>query len=90
MQISAQYVVVKRLAEQKREGFSAVEPGDSFAYKGTVVELPGEPVHVSNQQLLHGSIVLFAKHSPDTFEVEDPAFGERVKFVKRTDILAVL
>lgn len=90
MQISANYVAVKKYEEPKKEGFNAVEPGDSFVYKGVIVQLPGEPVYVSNQQLMHDSVVIFAKHSPDTFEVEDAALGGKVKFVKRTDLLAVL
>lgn len=89
--ISAQYVVVKKYNEPKKEGFQTVEPADNFVYKGEVVMLPDEPVYISNRQLLPGSIILFAKYSPDTFEVEDEQLHEgKVKFVKRSDILAVI
>ncbi len=90
MRISNQYVVLKKFEEPKAEGFSAVEPGDSFTYKGVVVKLPDEVVFVSNKELAEGDAVIFAKHSPDTFDVEDASLGGRVKFVKRSDILAVI
>lgn len=88
MQISAKYVVVKKFVEPKAEGFGVVEVADSFIYKGQIVELPGEPVYVSNRQLIHNDIILFTKYSPDTVEMD--LKDEKVKFVKRDDILAVL
>ena len=89
--ISAHYVVVKRYVEPVKEGFQTVEPGDNFVYKGIIVNLPDEPCYVSNRQLMRGDIVLFAKYSPDTFEIDDSTFySEKVKMVRRTDLLAVI
>jgi len=88
MEISSKYVVVKKFTEPKAEGFGVVEPTDSFIYKGQVTKLPGEPVYVSNRQLMYNDVILFAKYSPDTIEMD--LEGEKVKFVKREDILAVI
>jgi co-chaperonin GroES (HSP10) len=88
MDISVHYVLVKKVEEPKTEGFQAVEIQDSFVYKGKIVRLPGMPVHMSNRQIAVGDVVLFAKYSPDTVEIEIE--GEKQKFVKIIDLLAVL
>lgn len=88
MEISAHYVMVQKVEEPKSEGFEAVEPQDSFVYKGKIVKLPGTPHFVSNRQLNVGDVVIFAKYSPDTHEVV--LEGEKHKLVKGTDILMVL
>jgi co-chaperonin GroES (HSP10) len=87
MQISANYIIVKRVEEPKQEGFQTVEIQDSFVYKGQVTDIPECPVLVSNKQIMKGDIVLFAKYSPDTIDLE--LEGEKVKFIKITDILAL-
>lgn len=94
MTISSNYVVVKKAKQLDRTGeFAAVEVSDDFVYKGQVVALPGNPVHVSNEEVKIGDEVMFAKYSPDTFEMDgkdtDPSLSEKVKFVKLTDILAI-
>lgn len=89
MQLSRKYVVVKKVTPPKKEGeFNVVEAQDDFVYKGEVTHLPGEPVWLSNKQLALGDIVLFAKYSPDTHEIE--VEGEKRKFVSQEDLLAVL
>lgn len=88
MQISNKYVVVEKLEEQKKDGFKTVDVQDNFVYKAKILLLPDNPVYVSNQQLVIGDIVLFAKYSPDTHEID--LDGKKVKFVAITDILAVL
>lgn len=88
MEINANYVVVQRVEEPAKEGFQAVEVQDSSVYKGKIIKLPGEPVHVCNKLLSIGDVVLFMKYSPDTVEIEHE--GEKLKFVKRSDLLAVL
>lgn len=88
MQISVNYVVVKKVDEPKAEGFQAVEIQDSFVYKGRISHLPEAPVYMGNKQCSVGDVVLFAKYSPDTVETE--VDGEKVKFVKTVDLLAVL
>lgn len=94
MIVSSNYVVVKKARQPEQTGdFNAVEPADDFVYKGEVVALPTQPVHVSDSQLKAGDEVLFAKYSPDTFEMDgkdvDPSLAGKVKFVKATDILAI-
>lgn len=89
MEISATHVLVKKVDEPKKEGeFQAVEIQDSFVYKGRIHRLPGETVYVGNRPISVGDVIVFAKYSPDTVEVE--LEGEKLKFVKRSDILAVL
>ncbi len=87
-EISANYCLVAKLEEPKAEGFQTVEVQDSFVYKGKIVKLPGMPVHLCNKVLDVGEIVVFAKYSPDTVEIEFD--GVKHKFVKLTDLLAVL
>jgi len=87
MEISSTRVLVKKAKQPIQEGFKTVEPTDDFVYKGEIVKLPGEPVYVSNRQLLIGDVVLFAKYSPDTVEIDIES--EKMKFISRADILAV-
>lgn len=88
MPISNKYVVVKKVQEPPADGFQAVEPTDSFVYKGEVVELPGDAVYVSNHCLEVGDKVHFMKYSPDTVEIDRK--GEKVKFVRIDDLLEVI
>lgn len=94
MIISSNYVVVKKAKQPERTGdFNTVEAADDFVYRGEVIGLPSQPVHVSDTQIVKGDEVLFAKYSPDTFEMDgkdvDPTLTEKVKFIKTTDILAI-
>lgn len=84
MQISNKYIVVEKLEEEVKEGFKTVDVQDNFVYKGRVTNVGEAPVFMGNKQVGLGDIVLFAKYSPDTHEVEGK------KFVAVTDILAVL
>lgn len=83
-QISSKYVVVEKYIEPIKEGFQEVKVQDSSIYKGKIVELPNVPVFISNQRIELGDLVLFAKYSPDTHEIEDK------KFVRVEDLLKVL
>lgn len=88
MNINSNYIVVDRIEPPKQEGFEAVTVTDTFHYAGKVILLPEQPVFVDNRQLQAGDTVLWPKYSPDTHEVEYG--GRKVKFVRITDILAVL
>lgn len=88
MQISNNYVVLKKVDDPVKEGFQAVEVQDSFVYKGIISHLPEAPVYMGNRQCVVGDVVLFAKYSPDTVETE--VDGEKVKFVRVVDLLAVI
>lgn len=88
MQISNNYIVVEKLEEEIQEGFKTVEVQDNYVYKGKVTNLPEAPVHMGNSLVTLGDIVLFAKYSPDTHEID--LEGKKVKFVATSDLLAVL
>ena len=88
MQISFKHVLLEKAQDEVRDGFQTVEPTDSFIYKGKVIGLPSVPVYVSDRHLLLGDIVLFAKYSPDTIELD--LEDHKVKFVRIEDLLAVL
>lgn len=88
MKLSDHYVLIEPVEEPPKEGFQLVSVQDSFVYKGKVIALPGHPVFMGNDHVLVGDVVLFAKYSPDTQEVD--LEGKKVKFLKATDILAVL
>lgn len=92
MQISNNYIVVEKLEEEAKEGFKAVEVQDNYVYKGKVTLIPEVPVFMGNQQIGVGDVVLFAKYSPDTHEIDlqEEGMPHKVKFVATSDILAVL
>lgn len=83
MILNSNYVLIEKIEEKKEEGFQTVEVQDSFVYKGKVKATPACPCYVDNHGLQVGDIVLFAKYSPDTHEID----GD--KFVLIKDILAV-
>ena len=88
-EISINYVLVKKLEEEKKEGFQAVEVQDNFVYKGVIVQIPrSQPVYLGDNHLAVGDVVMFAKYSPDTHEIE--LEGVKHKFVKISDLLAVI
>jgi len=82
--INTDYVRIEKIEEEKGDGFVAVEVQDNFVYKGKVKALPLRPVYVDSYLLEKDDIVIFAKYSPDTHEID----GD--KFVKVTDILEVI
>lgn len=89
MTISSRFVTVKKYVEPQKEGeFHAVEPTDSFVYKGVITNLPSQPVYLSDTQLKVGDVVLFSKYAPDTVEID--LDEGKVKFVKTEDLLAVI
>lgn len=88
MFISNKYILVEKLEETKEEGFQIVQVQDNFVYKGKVVQVPLTPVHMENELVMKGDTVLFAKYSPDTYEVDHE--GKKYKFVAVADILAKL
>jgi co-chaperonin GroES (HSP10) len=79
---------VQKVEEPQAEGFKTVQVQDSFVYQGKIVLLPECPIHLGNRQLAIDDIILFAKYSPDTHEVDYD--GQKMKLVKDADILAVL
>jgi co-chaperonin GroES (HSP10) len=88
MKINSQYIVVTKQEEPPKEGYQTVAIQDSFVYKGIVKLLPEAPQYVDNHQLAVGDTVMFAKYSPDTHEMD--LENDKVKFVKTSDVLAVI
>ncbi len=89
MNISNNRIVVERIEEPKKEGgFEMVNVQDSFVYRAKVVYVPEVPVYMGNKQLEIGDTVLFAKHSPDTHELEHE--GKKLKFVRVEDLMAIV
>lgn len=82
-ELLGQRVLVSKLEEPKTEGFQSVQVQDSFIYKGIVRQV-GE----LNTSIKVGSVVLFAKYSPDTQEVE--LDGEKMKIISYSDIIGIL
>lgn len=92
MKILGNRVLVTRIEEPKKEGFSTVEVQDSFVYKGKV-EIVGEILGNTiltdlKQQINCEDVVLFAKYSPDTQEVDYE--GAKAKIIRVEDILAII
>lgn len=88
MRILGNRVLVTRIEEPKKEGFSTVEVQDSFVYKGKI-EIVSHDVKNWEENPMHvGDTVLFAKYSPDTQEVDYE--GSKAKIIRIEDILAIL
>lgn len=88
MPINSKYVVLEKCEEVQKEGFKTVEVQDNFIYKGKVVRKPDCPCYVDNHAIAIGDVVVFAKYSPDTHDIE--LEGKKVKFVRVEDLLAVI
>lgn len=88
MQVSNNYVAVEKVFEPEPEvgDFKTVDVTDESTFKGKIKYLPEAPVFMGNTHLAIGDIILFAKYSPDTHEVEHD--GEILKFINTRDILA--
>ena len=84
MQISQDYIVVEKVEEEKKGEFQTVQIQDSSTYKGKVKYVGVEGLNIPKI----GDVVLFAKYSPDTHDIEIE--GEKLKFVKINDVLAIL
>jgi len=93
MNILNGYILVEKLPKKEAEGFEVVETQDDFIYKGKVIEISRPMVNYTTatidiqNDIKIGDIVIFAKYSPDTHEIDFE--GRKVKFVKATDVLAV-
>lgn len=92
MKILGYHVLVSKIEEEQKEGFATVDVQDSFVNKGKVEQV-GEQlsfvIHSPNElEIKEGAVVLFAKYSPDTHEIEHE--GKKMKIVRVEDILAVL
>lgn len=88
MNITNNYIVVEKYEEPLTDGFQAVKMQDSSSFKGKVVFIPEAPIFFGNKQLAIGDMVLFAKYSPNTHDIEHE--GKILKFVKSEDLLAIL
>lgn len=102
MKILGNRVLVSKVEEQKKEGeFHTVDIQDSFVYKGKVEMIGTKTFHRSAHGIYseinsettefegkEGDIVLFAKYSPDTQEIDYER--KKMKIIKVDDILAIL
>ena len=92
MQILGQRLLVSRVEEEVKEGFQTVDVVDSFIYKGKIEQIGGDEIYpsstISQGRFNVGDIVLFAKYSPDTQEIDHD--GKKMKIVSIDDILAIL
>jgi len=92
MQILGERLLVSRIEDDKKEGFQTVDVTDSFVYKGKIEQVGDQSwgtSTISTQSKLEiGQIVLFAKYSPDTQEIEHE--GKKMKIIREEDVLAIL
>lgn len=85
MRILGNRVLVSKVEEEKKSEFETAQVQDNFVYKGRV-EVGSFVLHGGSVN--EGDVVLFAKYSPDTQEIEHE--GKKMKIVKVEDIIAVL
>lgn len=79
-------ILVSRVEEEKTEGFQTVNVQDSFVNKGKVEQVGNRAAinYGDGLTIKEGDIVLFAKYSPDTQEVDKDH-----KIISVDDILAI-
>lgn len=85
MKILGNRVLVSPIEKEVKEGFTTVDVQNDFLYRGRVEQL-GQFARSADVEV--GSIVIFAKYSPDTHEIDHE--GKKYKSVLISDILAVL
>ncbi len=78
-------ILVSKVEEAETDGFQTVEVQDSFVNKGKV-EACSWPEEDMPYKI--GDIVLFAKYSPDTQEIDHE--GKKYKIISVNDVLAVI
>lgn len=93
MKILGNRVLVSKIEESKTDGFQTVEVQDSFVYKGKVEQIGDDKPTLKVGESISGyiqanDIILFAKYSPDTQEIDHE--GQKMKIINVDDILAVL
>ncbi len=85
MKILGNRILVSKVEEPQTEGFQTVDVQDSFVYKGKIEQLGS---YLEQSSCKEGDVVLFAKYSPDTQEIDHE--GQKMKIVKVEDVLAIL
>lgn len=88
MKILGNRVLVSKIEEEKKEGFQTVEVQDNFINKGKIEKFGVEFDPNNNRIGTIGDVIIFAKYSPDTQEIEHK--GKRMKIINVDDILAIL
>lgn len=80
-------VLVSRIVEDKKDGFQTVEVQDSFVNKGKIESIGNRAaINYGKEPILkEEDIILFAKYSPDTQEID-----KNHKIISVEDIIAVL
>lgn len=94
MKVLGNRLLVSRVEDEKKDGFQTVEVQDNFIYKGKVEQV-GEDTGmvwtgtaIQQPLIQEGAIVLFAKYSPHSQDVEHE--GQRMKIIRMEDVLAIL
>jgi len=93
MKILGHRLLVSKVEEEKQEGFQAVAIQDNFIYMGKVEQIGDygdffNGTSIQKAPISEGSIVLFAKYSPDTQEIDHE--GKKMKIINIDDVLAVV
>lgn len=83
MKILGNRILVSKIEEEKKEGFQMVEVQDNFINKGKIESWGTISIPIDAN-----SVVLFAKYSPDTQEIEIE--GKRMKIINADDVIAIL
>lgn len=85
MKILGNRVLVSQVIPPSSDtGFKTVEVQNDFIYKGKVEQV--NFIHISGLKV--GDVVLFARNSPDTQDVEED--GKKLKVINFDDIISIL
>lgn len=78
-------IMVSKVEEIETDGFQTVEIQDSFVNKGKIEQYK---FRLFKRSFYPGDIILFAKYSPDTQEIDYD--DKKYKIINVNDVLAVL
>jgi len=90
MHILGNRVLVSKIEDEQKEGFTTVEIQDSFLYKGKVEQVGVEwtdssiGIEVNNNRVEVGDVIYFAKYSPHTQDIEG------MKVIRMEDVIAIV
>ena len=89
MKILGERILVSKVEDEKKEGFTTVAIQDSFLYKGKVEQVGVSMMSMGSSSvelytdIKEGDIIYFAKYSPHTQDIEG------MKVIRLEDVIAI-
>ena len=88
MKILGDRILVSKIEEPVKDGFTEVIVQDEFVFKGKVEQIGNLAPAIVKPFINTGDIVMFRKYSPNTEDIEHE--GKKMKIVCLEDVIAIL